>query len=1066
MYLSQLRWLEGFAADGRWHVVGGEPRALVVDGPALARARRTANTLRREHGGALAALVGDAEAWFAGVDEVLKHLGDRLHGGRGDELGERAPPRLRAAAGALAAAHPRLRPLIRAATSAWLLRPDVLGAALAWMKKRAEALSRLVDGAAPGDLRRVLELACLAGESAAGVDALIALLLADVDHPHHSVGRIGNLLRRLRNAEASAAPAPGRTSVSVLRWLDGLLEREPGDRARALALLAALDLARALAPWRTWEAEHGARIARAEALVARGIDRVAKMEDLGRLLASIERARAALPPTIGVGEVLFDLAVLAEARHQPFHAALLGLLAALPADASGLLAARLLDHVAEVAKRGEDDQRATWLWQGLARELNAGASPRILGPWSEVVDGNPRPWLEDDLLGELRGRADVGRFAAGLARLARERPVSARQARRLRSALAGGLDLEEAAALILALEPLAVDPSHHMVRAALALVGHDTTALAGTLNLMGTRCAELKAREEEALAALCERSAATGLAWLLRGLLDREGPRLAELAQLAALVPRRAWPTLDSLSARPRWIGKYPPALAEALARLASVDPAGEDTARRRLATDLPDRAALEREVAALRARPSSGEREARRLRNLERRMAAPWMPSPARLARLAARLGAAALAVGGARLVAAFTAAAQARVLAGLGLESWPGPPPDHKQWSLLLALLDLPPADRALAARLLRARTGPPPWDLRDDPANRGFLARVRALFVDPTPWLDDAPRVVTAGDGRSLELAFSSDPLEIFAMGAHFATCLSPDGGNFFSVITNAADVNKRVLYARRDGKVVGRCLLALTDAGRVLTFHPYAHDNDIGFDALVRDFAADLATRMASAVAPAGRVTTLLGRDWYDDGAQDLVGRYQALSRPEVGRALEEVAPSALVALLEATLAHPLDDITLPLVVALPALQSRPELIEPLAPRLLALRTLPDHTLLTAGGLAMQHGDLALADRLLAGPAERNGFQHSVWFLGRVLARTRPSFMLARLRQTRPRHVRRLEDERGDRLAVAALALETLRRPRQAAAFYRRAIADEPWLAGELEPRLEAIEGAEG
>jgi hypothetical protein len=75
---------------------------------------------------------------------------------------------------------------------------------------------------------------------------------------------------------------------------------------------------------------------------------------------------------------------------------------------------------------------------------------------------------------------------------------------------------------------------------------------------------------------------------------------------------------------------------------------------------------------------------------------------------------------------------------------------------------------------------------------------------------------------------------------------------------------------------------------------------------------------------------------------------------------------------------------------------------------------------------------------------------------------VLARTRPSLALARLRETRPPGVRRQEDEWGERLAVTGLALETLRRPRQAAAAYRRAMEEESWLAEELRPRLAALE----
>ena len=56
-------------------------------------------------------------------------------------------------------------------------------------------------------------------------------------------------------------------------------------------------------------------------------------------------------------------------------------------------------------------------------------------------------------------------------------------------------------------------------------------------------------------------------------------------------------------------------------------------------------------------------------------------------------------------------------------------------------------------------------------------------------------------------------------------------------------------------------------------------------------------------MRSHVATTGRVATLLGRDWYDDGAQDLVGRYAVLESEAYARAVKDVSPSQFVALLE-------------------------------------------------------------------------------------------------------------------------------------------------------------------
>ena len=100
-----------------------------------------------------------------------------------------------------------------------------------------------------------------------------------------------------------------------------------------------------------------------------------------------------------------------------------------------------------------------------------------------------------------------------------------------------------------------------------------------------------------------------------------------------------------------------------------------------------------------------------------------------------------------------------------------------------------------------------------------------------------------------------------------------------------------------------------------------------------------------------------------------------------------------------------------------MVALPGLKARPELIVPLGALLLGRSTLPEATLLEAAELATAIGNLALADRLLAGPAARCRLGHGAWRLGQVLARTRPSLALARLRETRRRGVRGWEDQPG-------------------------------------------------
>src|SRR5262249_24743395 len=89
----------------------------------------------------------------------------------------------------------------------------------------------------------------------------------------------------------------------------------------------------------------------------------------------------------------------------------------------------------------------------------------------------------------------------------------------------------------------------------------------------------------------------------------------------------------------------------------------------------------------------------------------------------------------------------AEARRLAEVGLRDRLGLRPhaeleavlDPRYATVLGQIAALPRGFRALARRLVAARAGPPPWDLREMPANRQILARLGGLGLDLGPWLD---------------------------------------------------------------------------------------------------------------------------------------------------------------------------------------------------------------------------------------------------------------------------------------------------------------------------------------
>ena len=355
---------------------------------------------------------------------------------------------------------------------------------------------------------------------------------------------------------------------------------------------------------------------------------------------------------------------------------------------------------------------------------------------------------------------------------------------------------------------------------------------------------------------------------------------------------------------------------------------------------------------------------------------------------------------------------------------------------------MLDLSPAFQRLGQRLLRRRCEPQPWHLGDDPANQRFIKRMGRLGIQLEPWLNpQQPVPKTAVNGTTLHLAFEHDPLEIFHMGGHFNTCLSPGDFNFFSVFANAADINKHVVYARNEqGQVVGRCLLALTDQGGVLAFEPYCHDKSLGFEAMMGELVTDLAEQMKTAVVVSGKVSPLVATDWYDDGPRDLNGRFAFLQHnSDFQKSLKRLTPAEFKnQLIDRFAPLPLNALTLTPVLQKASLQKHPQLILPLLPYIEASKGISEHLLLRAAYLAHRAGDANAAHRLIrnrAIPYLLEFHRRHHWLspdLMQMLAELEPTSALRVLRQTRPRGVRNDEDESGKRRELLALAHEQLGR----------------------------------
>jgi hypothetical protein len=161
-----------------------------------------------------------------------------------------------------------------------------------------------------------------------------------------------------------------------------------------------------------------------------------------------------------------------------------------------------------------------------------------------------------------------------------------------------------------------------------------------------------------------------------------------------------------------------------------------------------------------------------------------------------------------------------------------------------------------------------------------NQAWIAKAQAQGLDLEPWFAGEPAFETIG-GCSFEIRLADELQDIFLMGEYFQTCLSLDGANQMSVLTNASDANKQVVFMfTRDeaGKrhVVGRQLIAISSDFKLLGYccyvqwrHAEKEKRQEGVDALSR-YCGTLAARCGMELGDQGTPEEIGDHFWYDDG----------------------------------------------------------------------------------------------------------------------------------------------------------------------------------------------------
>jgi len=1005
MYLrNELGWLPGFPlGQGDGHVswmpaprLGVETAApLELEEEHVRRAAGAWTTLIRDFPRALPRVVDGLDRWKEGVPRILDWLTEAVH--RGELLPPLAvdgatPSKAVARAERIAARRPALRALLSAASWSAFLAPRELPGRLAWIEANAGAVERV--------------LAALPG-AAGVVDVLTLSALANEDAPS-----VSHLLRIVGAARGPRA-VEGIEVMKFAAWIGG---QAPPARRRALRLLGLV--------------LHDELLDELPIRGDRGLNRV-----LGR----------------------FKRAVAAE--NVDFYRQMLRLLERLPqANDAGFRSRFLRQWCARRSYRG-----VVPLLREIRRYLSSRPDTTLIDPWlNEDENEDKWGWLEElQSIDEERGLAWESESAIRernrtvLDALARSRAVSCRPP----VAYADGMLIAQLA--------VATGDAGYACKGFVELdeaglrdqyIDNDLLRLAHELDAQAGRFATvvsvLRKEPEPRLSLLrgmercLSRAGWAGTTGILIGdrqlaLLRSCTSRWAVAEKLGVSVdpaPRRA-------AALPIWAQRYPETLRPSLRELAGVTGDAERIARGVLGKDFPDPADVQREIAALETQVAArlDARRVERLRILRKRLRAPRPVSPARLCRLRDMLEARTRR----SLLASWRRRLDAELLPRfsrlLSLDEVPPWMFEPRQLFLLESILGLSAEFRSLGVRLLRARASSGPWNLIDDPANRAYLARVQSRNVNVEPWLHPRARTAVGGNGRTVELTFERDPLEVFQMGSHFRTCVSVGDCNFYSVLAVAADINKHVVYARdARGMVLARCLLALDDDGRILSFHPYCHDRQLGFDKMMGALATELADEMKTRVVNRGTVPCPVAPRWHDDGPVDVCGRFPFLDQgSKFRKSLPELADrDELVALLEKEFAPmPLNGYALGLVLELSEFDKRPDLIRSLLPLLDTCEDLDDWAWMRAARVADAAGASDFVRRVLRSRGVRHvlrtrcGSQLDEGVM-LMLMEHDPRATIRLVRATRDRGVRSDEEDEQQRRLYLARAYELLGRPARA------------------------------
>ncbi len=182
----------------------------------------------------------------------------------------------------------------------------------------------------------------------------------------------------------------------------------------------------------------------------------------------------------------------------------------------------------------------------------------------------------------------------------------------------------------------------------------------------------------------------------------------------------------------------------------------------------------------------------------------------------------------------------------------------------------------NKALLRKLLKARMqNDHDWTMRQA-GNKQFVSLMKENGIDVSAWLMENSTTYCApfAQGGKVRLYMEQDPLRVLRMGHYFNTCLRFGGVNSFSVVTNAVDLNKRVIYAcDTRGNVIARKLVCISNENKLLGYNLYfptaVDDNYDQLRSIFKQYCQSIALKVGLELSEDGAPQLLCGEDWYDD-----------------------------------------------------------------------------------------------------------------------------------------------------------------------------------------------------